>query len=415
MNTRTLTVEQLNQYVKGVFEDELVLHGINVEGEVFEYKQTSSATFVTLREKDSILYCVCFGTVEKLEIGDKVSLYGRVSFYERSGKISFVFDSVKRMGEGDLNARFRELRDKLQSDGVFDSKKEIKAPIRRIAVITSETGAVIHDFITTVHRKRKFTDIYLYPASVQGKSAAAEMLSRVYEADGGDYDVIVICRGGGSGDDLSVFNDETLVRAIAACSTPVISAVGHETDFTLCDFAASLRAGTPSMAGEYISRANEEFFERFGGCVESLTDNIGYAISNRIDRLYRAAAALSYKSEIKLEQVGSKINGYAAGIAARAQHVSELTYIRLRRLAELFSVGIDGTLNSNRMRLSELTERVNKNNPLRILSMGYAKLYTADGKKATFDEIDVGDEIEAIVEDGKISATVTDKIKSRRV
>ncbi len=407
MREHTLTVSQLNEYVKGVFEDELVLHNLNVEGEVYEFKTTATATFVTLREGNEILNCVCFESIQKLELGEKVSLFGSVTFHGRTGRVSFTFKSAKRIGDGNILAEFNALKEKLAAEGLFENKQPIKSPVRRAALVTSETGAVIHDFIKTLYRKKKFTALTVFSTIVQGKLAADDIITKLHEADSEKFDVIVIARGGGSGDDLSVFNDESVVRAVAACRTPVISAVGHETDFTLCDFAASVRAGTPSMAGEYISRKNEEFFERFDCAVMRLKQGIEKAFLRKTNGVYRISAALSYKSQIRLERLRNVVLCYGNKMKELVSLRYEKNDALMRNLADELSEKTlqvyDGI--GEHMRLLSL--KLDTNNPLRILSMGYAKLYSKDGKSVAINNMNVGDEFNAVLAEGKLTARVT--------
>ncbi|MDE6398642.1 MAG: exodeoxyribonuclease VII large subunit [Clostridiales bacterium] len=409
MRERTVTVSQLNEYVKGVFEDELVLHNINVVGEVFECKQSSTAMFITLRENESLLHCVCFDRIALPAQGDKVSVSGNVTFYERTGKISFVFRTLQKVGTGNLLAEFNARKEKLAQEGLFADKKPLPPLIRSIAVITSETGAVIHDFIQTVHRKRRFTNVSLYASSVQGKHAATDIIERLQAADKKGYDLVVIARGGGSGDDLSVFNEESVVRAVAACVTPTVSAVGHETDFTLCDFAASVRAGTPSMAGEIVSRRNEEFFERLYNGAAGLSQNIGRLLSLKTKALYRLAADISYKSGIKSERIAAHVartaDGILRSVSARFTEKSGV----VTALAQTLESGIMQIEALRNERLQKLTGKLDNNNPLRILSLGYAKLYDEDKHAVTYAGVRAGDTVRAVLADGTIVATVTGK------
>lgn len=409
MRERSVTVAQLNEYVKGVFEDELVLHDLHVVGEVFECKQNNAATFVTLCEGDDLLHCVCFERIVPPEIGDKMSLFGSVRFYERTGRVSFVFRSAEKLGVGNLLAAFNARKDKLEREGLFAHKKPLPDVIRRVAVITSETGAVIHDFIRTVQRKYKNTDVYLYASSVQGKFAANDIVSRLQAADKMGYDVLVIARGGGSGDDLSVFNEESVVRAVAAAQTPTVSAVGHETDFTLCDFAASVRAGTPSMAGELISRRNEAFLQRLEDAAALLVRNIDRAANAKTNALYRCAAKISYGSEAKTERVRARIERLALAVArAATQRLADKEGVLSARAAKLQN-GVQNALTNKAAILQTLSAKLDGNNPLRILSLGYAKLYDADGRTVCFDDVQSGDDVRAVLAEGTLFATVTEK------
>ncbi len=409
MRERTLTVAQLNEYVKGVFEDELVLHDLQVEGEVYECKQTAAALFVTLRERDSLLHCVCFAHVDALALGDKVVLKGSVTFHERSGRVSFVFSSARKTGEGDLLAAFNARKDKLAREGVFEHKKPLPSLIRSLAVITGETGVVIHDFMQTLHRTRTFTDVCVYTAAVQGKTAAGDLIAQLRAADGKGYDVIVRMRGGGSSDDLSVFNDEDLVRAVAACATPTVSAIGHETDFTLCDFAASERAGTPSMAGEIVSRRNETFFGSLSCVAFALRSAADAALARQTERLQRCTAALSYKSEVKWERVRSRVAWAAETLASRMHGLLAQKYAAVTAYANAISAQTDNAAAVRADKLARATALLESNNPLRILSLGYAKLYGADGCPVAFSKVKTGEQVRAVLADGTIVAQVKEK------
>lgn len=409
MRERTITVGRLNEYIKGVFEDELVLHNLTVEGEVYEYKQSATATFAVLKEGDSILHCTSFSTVEPFAVGDKVALFGYVTFYDRSGKVSFIFKTGRKIGAGDLLAAFNARKEKLQREGWFDRKKSIVSPVRRIAVVTGEAGIVIHDILNTLQRKRRFTDVDVYTAVVQGKSAVPEMIRRLQEADATGYDAVVLARGGGSSDDLSVFNDEDLVRCIAQCATPVISAVGHETDFTLCDFAASVRVGTPSMAGEWISRKNEQFFTRWEAAVYALRSNMQAAVERKTERLYRAATELSYKSEVKRLQAVGKVSHCAARITQGVRAQTQMLCGRILRAGHRLQNEMDNRAVEAENRIRADVAKLEQNSPLRILSLGYAKLYDRNGQTVAYDTVCVGDTVRAVLAEGNLKATVCEK------
>lgn len=409
MRDRILSVAQLNAYIKGVFEDELVLHKIHVTGEIFEYKETDSATFITLREKDVLLPCVCFEKTIPLTVGDMVSLFGDVTFYERTGKVSFVFQSAAKIGKGNILTEFCILREKLRAEGLFDSKQSVPILVKKIAVITSETGAVLHDFMQTLHRKRKFTDIVLYPSVVQGKYAAMGIIDNLQRAYTEKYDAIVLMRGGGSNDDLSVFNDEQVVRTVAAAPMTVISAIGHETDFTLCDFASTVRTGTPSMAGEYISRRNEAFLERFSKAVQSLSLAVSDVFESKMSRLYHTAETLSYKSEIKIEQIYTKLQCTAHILTQSMRTGYDAVNTKLYSVFARITDSMQEKATEYDARLKISSAKLNSNNPLRILSMGYAKLYAKNGQNVSCGVLNIGDAFNAVCCDGTLSALVIEK------
>ena len=407
MPERQLTVSKLCAYIKGVFEDETVLHDLCVVGEVSAFKQTPSATFLTLKDETGVLSCVSFAKIEPLTEGETVSLYGGVRFYEKNGKVSFVFKSATRIGQGALFAKFYALRDQLQKEGVFDTKKPAPTLIKDIGVITGETGVVIHDFLKTLWRKRKFGVVHVYPVSVQGKTAAGEIVEALQKADGAGHDLLCVMRGGGSESDLSTFNDEALVRAVSKCTVPVLSAVGHETDVTLCDFAASFRAGTPSMAGEWISNQNDAFFTSLYAYGSRILQTMDRLYGKRVNALYRTAAAISFKSEQKLDRVHYLLRDKATRLSDRAATLLQNRYDAVSALSNRLCVQTEQAHERVQTRVSELSGRLQQNSPLRILSMGYAKLFKASGEAADATNTIAGEEIRAVTANGNLTATVT--------
>ncbi|MBO4433606.1 MAG: exodeoxyribonuclease VII large subunit, partial [Clostridia bacterium] len=260
MENTAITVKQLNTYVKNLLESDVHLTYLSVSGEISNFKNhySSGHWYFTLKDKDAQVRCVMFNSYAsrvafEVEDGAQVILKGRVSLYERDGQYQFYAEEILPLGEGDLALAFNRLKDKLQKEGLFDP--EHKRPLVRfpgkIAVITSDTGAAVRDIINILSKRYPICDVLLCPVAVQGDLAAKSMIDAlkiVYTRD--DVDTIIIGRGGGSLEDLWAFNDESLARKIFESPIPVISAVGHETDFTICDFVADIRASTPSHAAE---------------------------------------------------------------------------------------------------------------------------------------------------------------------
>ena len=267
---KVLTVSQLNNYVKNVFEDELILQNITVEGEVFESKFSGGNTYITLKENDCVLSCVRFGSRLEFYTGDKIHVTGGVRFYPKGGKVTLVVNYAQAIGKGDLLVKLEELKKKLKEQGYLDNLKKLPAFIGKIALITSKEGAVIHDFLEVLARNGcGYIDVDVYDVRVQGANAEQTIARAFLSTKNKYYDVVVVARGGGSGQDLSCFNTELVAKSVFDCVYPVISAVGHEIDYTLCDFASSLRAGTPSIAAEKIVRQNEAFL---GEMLEKLNE-----------------------------------------------------------------------------------------------------------------------------------------------
>jgi exodeoxyribonuclease VII large subunit len=257
-----VTVSQLNNYIKSVFTAEEMLHGISVSGEIEGLKGRlgaeiggSRVQFFALKDCDSVISCSCWETekLEGIKDGDKVIAVGSVEYWNKKGKINFSVYSVKKQGVGDLLEQLRLLTEKLKAEGLFDRKKPLPAEVKRIGVVTSKSGAVIQDIITVTKRRNPNVDIVLYPVTVQGETAAAEISAGLsYFSRSKTVNLVILARGGGSADDLSVFNEESVARSVASCKIPVVSAVGHERDTTLVDFVADLRAPTPSAAAEMV-------------------------------------------------------------------------------------------------------------------------------------------------------------------
>ena len=263
-----ISVTQFSNYVKQIFNSEELLHNISIYGEVSGFNITRGTAYFNLKDSESLLPCVRFSVDELSYIpkeGDMVVVVGSPNYYTKGGRFSFVVREIKAYGLGLLYQQFLEMKQKLEKEGLFDdkNKKAIPKNIQKIGVVTSETGAVIQDIIDISHRRNPNLNILLYPAKVQGIGAEQTICAGLSSLDETDVDVIIIARGGGSLEDLSPFNTEVVARAIFGTKKPVISAVGHETDFTIADFVADLRAPTPSAAAEIVSIDTAAYIERF--------------------------------------------------------------------------------------------------------------------------------------------------------
>ncbi|MCA9486649.1 exodeoxyribonuclease VII large subunit [Candidatus Woesearchaeota archaeon] len=254
----TLSVSELTRKVKTLLEGNLHLQNIYVEGEISSYSPNNSGhIYFSLKDEGALLSCAKFKGSAKLlfqpKTGDKVIVKGSVCVYEPRGSYQFIVQEMKKAGEGDLYAKFLELKNGLEQKGYFDQahKKKIPAFPRCIGVVSSETGAVIRDIIHTIRRRFPAVEILLCPCSVQGEGSEKSVLEALQTlSQRSEVDTIIIARGGGSLEDLWTFNSEKLAKEIYSCKTPIISAIGHETDFTICDFVADLRAPTPTAAAE---------------------------------------------------------------------------------------------------------------------------------------------------------------------
>jgi len=252
------SVSQVNLYIKNMFTREYMLNNISVRGEVSNCKYHSSGhIYFTIKDNSSQLSCVMFASMRqglgfRMEQGSGVIVQGSISVYERDGKYQLYARKITRDGSGNLYEEYEKMKKRLLEEGLFDAsrKKKIPAYAKSIGVVTATEGAVIHDICNVASRRNPYVQVYLYPARVQGEGAEDTIIEGIRYFEKTDVDTIIIGRGGGSIEDLWAFNSEKLARAVYACTKPVISATGHETDTTIADFAADLRAPTPSAAAE---------------------------------------------------------------------------------------------------------------------------------------------------------------------
>jgi exodeoxyribonuclease VII large subunit len=299
LKVKVFTVSQITGYIKNLFVNDVFLNGVLVSGEISNFKRNSSGhLYFTLKDERAAINCVMFrGAASGLEFdpvdGDAVVAVGNVSVYEKTGAYQFYAEFVRPAGKGYLYDRFERLKQKLEKEGLFDParKKPIPETPRVIGVITSRTGAAVRDIITVARRRNKSAEIAVAPAAVQGENAPGEIISALKTLnDWGKADVIILGRGGGAAEDLSAFNNEDLARAIFNSHIPVISAVGHETDFTIADFVADLRAPTPSAAAEIVA---PDLLSRLKNLISELHNSmynlIGqkkYLLSAKVDLLH---------------------------------------------------------------------------------------------------------------------------------
>ena len=275
-----ITVEELNFYINNVFLNEELLRNVPVVGEVSGCSVVNGHCYFTLKDSKSQIKITYFNVKGKFVPvnGDKVLVRGSVDFYSKNGQVNLRAYEVSYFGAGLINRQLAELKDRLEKEGLFSElhKKELPEFPKRVAVITSIKGAAVQDFITTVRKYNSVTDITVIDVRVQGESCVTDVLQALNNADEYGFDVIVIARGGGSTEDLFYFNDERLVRAIYNTNTPVISAIGHETDYTLCDFVADYRAITPTAAAEKIGYSVQNLKKDFIEKINFISKHINY-------------------------------------------------------------------------------------------------------------------------------------------
>lgn len=389
-----LSVGEANRYVKMLMDNDALLSSVSIRGEISNLKYHSSGhLYFTLKDEDAEISAVMFrsaavGLKMRVTDGMQVVAYGRISVYEKSGKCQLYVSAMVDNGIGALQLEFERLKKMLAEEGLFDAQRKRPIPRfpRRIGIITSPTGAAVRDMINVTGRRWQSSDIILFPSLVQGEQAPASLCAGIEYLNATDAcDVIIIGRGGGSIEDLWAFNDERVVRSVAASGIPVISAVGHETDFTLCDFAADLRAPTPSAAAELATPDGEEIRLRF------------YELEGRLDSA--VARVLSLK------------RGELSELAKRLELSSpsgrlELEQKQLSLISERLEQTMARVMQKRRERLSVLATELNAINPLAVLGRGYSYSQRKGAVVSSVNQISVGDKIDIRFSDGIAEAEV---------
>lgn len=399
LNLHAVTVKQLNTYVKSLLDGDVHLQCACVTGELSNFKRhyQSGHFYFTLKDADAAVRCVMFRSYASAvgfepRDGMQVVVTGRVSLYGKDGQYQLYCEQLFAAGAGDLALKFEQLKEKLEKEGLFEQsrKKPLPAYPQRIAVVTSETGAAVQDVLNILGRRFPLTEVVLCPVSVQGDAAVPEMLDaldRLYRLPG--TDVIIIGRGGGSAEDLWQFNDERLARKIYESPVPVISAVGHETDFTICDFVSDLRAPTPSAAAELAVPDREELCDRL--------------LKYRALLKARLTAVYSY-CESRFERLNSR---YALKtpedviISGRLERVD-------RAGGKLLSL-LDGVLSGKSASLGETAARLDALSPLKTLSRGYTAAFKGGSLLRSVNDVSRDDIIDIKFKDGTAVCRVTDK------
>ena len=396
MQKRIISVSELNEYIKLVLEHDELLMNVYVKGEIsnFTNHYKTGHMYFSLKDAGGAVKAVMFrGNAIRLkfmpENGMKVLVSGRVGVFPRDGQYQIYVDSMEPDGIGALALAFEQLKQKLEKEGLFAEgrKRPLPQMPMRIGVITSPTGAAIRDILNILGRRFPLAEVDLYPALVQGENAAADLVRGLAHFNRAkNVDVIIIGRGGGSIEDLWAFNEEPLVRAVAMSEIPVISAVGHETDFTLCDFAADKRAPTPSAAAE-IAVPNAE--------------DILYTVQTADMRLRRAMNQKISMARERLDRLAS------SRVLKNPQNVIDDKRMMLLREEQMLHEKMQAVLQRKGASLGEKAAKLGALNPLAVLARGYAAVFDEQNKVIQNTEgVKVGDDIMLAMADGKLSATV---------
>ena len=389
-NQTVLPVGLICAYVKQIFDSEEMLHSVTVLGEVSNVKTVNGYVYFNLKDSDGVLPCVCFGLPrgELPKDGSKVYVNGSLSFYTKGGKLSFVVSKILYAGLGDIMLKYLETKNALEEQGLFSDryKKPIPRYPKKVCVVTSVSGAVIKDIVRTIRNKNSIIDIAVVDVRVQGEDAPVDIVNGLKLADKTNSDVIVLARGGGSWEDLVPFCDERVARAVFDTKTPIITAIGHETDTTLVDYVSDMRASTPTGAGEYLAYSSEELKSRLNALLLDIKSATIKKYNDTSKAYINALNYVSLRADARHEYVNSKIKSLLMNIEN----------------------GANKAFLDKKSKLEILLEKINASNPLQNLKKGLYKV-SIEGKSVV-EEVDfaVGKNVTIETKNLNIDAKITE-------
>lgn len=401
MTQNVYTVRQVNAYIKNMFTQDYMLNRIYVKGEVSNCKyHTSGHIYFSLKDESGTIACVMFagqrgGLAFHMREGQQVVVFGGISVYERSGSYQLYAREIRLDGEGVLYERFQALKQELGEMGMFapEYKKTIPSFVKTVGIVTAPTGAAIRDIMNISSRRNPFVQLILYPALVQGEGAVQSIVTGIQTLDACGVDVMIVGRGGGSIEDLWAFNEEAVARAIFECETPVISAVGHETDTTIADYVADLRAPTPSAAAELAV--------------------YDYRLTERTMIEYREKATRLLEQQIRMQRL--RLREYQTKLMYLHPENQVRDYRqRIVDYEEKLRLLMENSLQKNKMRFTVDLEKMKKLSPLEKLNQGFSYVETADRKAVKrIGQVDVGDKLTIYVTDGTIKVCAEETKEER--
>lgn len=389
-----LSVSQVNLYIKQILDNDLLMSDVTVKGEISNFKLHSSGhMYMSLKDETGVMRAVMFrGASSKInfkpENGMKVIARGRVSVYERDGQYQLYINSMEQEGVGSLHIAFEELKQRLFEEGLFDQSKKKPLPKypKRIGVVTAPTGAAIRDIINILSRRFSYSDVLIYPVLVQGENSAKSIVSAIkYFNNAKNVDVMIVGRGGGSIEDLWSFNEEVVARAIFESEIPIVSAVGHEIDFTIADFVADLRAPTPSAAAELVVPSGDELIEKFDNVYTRLRNSAMRIVESRKLVLSGCVDKPAFKNPI-IKVADKKIT--------------------LDNLVHRFEMAEKVLLDRKKQLLSAGISKLDALSPLGTISRGFSIASGDSGIIKSVRQVKSGDEINIAVSDGRFDAIV---------
>jgi exodeoxyribonuclease VII large subunit len=394
---KAYSVSEITTVVKEILEQNL--NTIWIQGEISNYSSPASGhIYFTLKDENNQIKTAFFGGRKKsfdldLKDGKKVAVFGRLSIYGKRSEYQIIAEEIQVIGVGELLVEFEKLKKKLSSEGLFDEGKKVSIPEfpEKIGIITSRTGAAIRDILNIISRRYPAVDILIYPVMVQGDAAPPQIIKALKDMDTMGMDVIILTRGGGSMEDLWAFNDEKLAYQIARTDTPVISAIGHEIDFTIADFVSDLRAPTPSAAAELVVPDRQELMEN----IEAQKNRIKRVISGKVDILDEKLASIAGSYAFKIPF--NMYNDYSR---------------ELDDLSENLEKSLDNVIKTNDDTLTVISDKLKISNPLNILKKGYSVVYDSATGRIIKDSAEAKEMIRIKLYRGGLEADVKSKYNS---
>jgi exodeoxyribonuclease VII large subunit len=391
-----------------------------VRGEISGFSRAASGhCYFNLKDADgnsALLRCAMFRRAASLldfvpADGQLIELRGRLTVYEPRGELQLVVEGMQRAGAGALYEQYLRLKALLEAQGLFDAarKRQLPAFPRGVGIVTSLGGAVLHDVATALARRAPHVQLIVYPSLVQGPEAPRALCEAIELASSrAEVDVLIVCRGGGSMEDLWAFNDERVVRAVAAARMPVVSGVGHETDVSLCDFAADLRAPTPTAAAELVTPTTSDCLDQLGDAASRMARALQQALNQHAQRLDRASLQLARPAQALRDQ-SQRLGLLAQRLRSSAGHTRALRFAGLVQAQIEVKRAAEGLLAQRRQQLASLAARLQSVDPQRVLARGYAWLVDpAGGAVTSVRQVTVGAELRAVLADGAATVQVTD-------
>lgn len=391
------SVSQLDNYIKSYLTGSEYLSDFSVTGEISAYMVSSRGhAYFTIKDADAVMSCVMFSRYLAYAsfvpaIGMKVTVSGSIDFYVAGGKLQMQAVSIKEAGKGDLHEQYMQLFDRLSKEGLFapEHKKPLPVLPRRIGVVTSASGRVISDIVNTLRKRNPYFDLLLYPASVQGENCPPEVTAGInYFNEKKNVDVIIVARGGGSYEDLFGFNDESIARAVFDCAIPVISAIGHEPDYTIIDYVADLRAATPTAAAEQVMASYDD--------QKNMVDNLALSLDIAINQFLDARRS-------RLDVLANHKALHTPAFYAQQQ------LLVVDKYRSQMKTCMESKVTSLQSEQKNMQGKLESLNPTNVLRRGYSYVSDADGRAVeSASSLKKGDMIGIVFADGKATGTITD-------